>query len=147
MATAFRKHLSAAGLIRIVHQQFSKVADSENGGKRSMIPIRDHLMAGLAVFGLKCSSLLDYDRKRTADCTGHNLRTLYRVGHPPSDTYLRERLDKVNPDTIRSPYKKILAAFQRGKGLEEYQYINGAILISVDGSGQFSSSKINCLPS
>lgn len=144
MATPFKKHLSASGLIDIVHRQFLKIADPRDNGKRMIIPLKDHLMSGLAVFGLKCSSLLDYDRKRGADYTGHNLHTLYKVERPPSDTYLRQRLDEVAPASIRPAFKKVFAAFQRGKGLEEYQYMNGCILISADGSGHFSSGKISC---
>lgn len=144
MATPFKKHLSASGLIDIIHRQFSKIADPRDNGKRMIIPLKDHLMSGLAVFGLKCSSLLDYDRKRAADYTGHNLRSLYKVERPPSDTYLRQRLDEVAPDSIRPAFKKVFAAFQRGKGLEEYQYMNGCVLISADGSGYFSSGKISC---
>lgn len=34
-------------------------------------------MSGLAVFGLKCSSLLDYDRKRSDNVIAQNFRDLY----------------------------------------------------------------------
>ena len=54
-------------------------------------------MSGLAVFSLKCPSLLDYDTKRLDVPTAKNLRDLYFVSAPPSDTYLRERLDDINP--------------------------------------------------
>jgi hypothetical protein len=101
-------------------------------------------MSGLAVFGLKCPSLLDYDRKRRTDTTGENLKALYKVNTSPSDTYLRERLDEVNPEYIRPVFKKIFALFQRGKGLEEYAYLDGHILLSGDGTGHFSSSTVCC---
>ncbi len=101
-------------------------------------------MAGLAVFGLKCPSLLDYDRKRKDPPTEHNLRTLYHVENPPSDTYLRERLDEVDPTNLRPAFKKIFASFQRGKGLEEFEYMDGYVLISVDGTGLFSSNHVSC---
>ena len=85
-------------------------------------------MSGLAIFGLKCPSLLDYDRKRSDDVIAQNLRDLYYVKNPPSDTYLRERLDLVDPEHIRPAFKKVFAFFQRGKGLEEFnlKYILGA---------------------
>lgn len=141
--TLFRKDLSIPSLIAHIHKGFSKIKDPRPVAK-SNISIVDHLMSGLAVFSLKCSSLLDYDRKRANEVTGQNLRNLYMVNTPPSDTYLRERLDEVNPDDLRPAFKKVFALFQRGKGLEEFEYLDGHVLLSGDGTGYFSSSKVSC---
>ena len=144
MRPLFRKHLSIPGLIKTVHQQFSKIPDPRDFQRESTIPLRDHLMSGLAVFGLKCSSLLSYDRSRSNATTAQNLRDLYLVETPPSDTYLRERLDEVDPDSLRPAFKKVFASFQRGKELEKFEYLDGHVLISGDGTGQFSSGKVSC---
>lgn len=145
MAASFRKHLSAPGLINAVYHQFSKIPDPQEFTRKNTITLKEHLMSGLAVFGLKCPSLLDYDRKRQDAATARNLRDLYHVENPPCDTYLRERLDQVNQDALRPAFKKLFALFQRGKGLEEFEYIDGYVLISLDGTGQFSSNNICCL--
>jgi hypothetical protein len=142
--STFRKQLSAPGLLSIVYKVFSKVPDPNTFTKKVTISITDHLMSGLAVFGLKCPSLLHYDRKRFDETVAANLRDLYHVAWPPCDTYLRERLDFVDPVHIRPAFKKIFAAFQRGKGLEEFMYMDGHVLISGDGTGQFSSGNICC---
>lgn len=144
MESPFRKHLCAPALIGTVYKQFVKIPDSRqfsNGGGISLV---DHLMSGLAVFGLKCPSLLQYDRSRKDPPTEHNLRTLYHVVSPPSDTYLRERLDEVDPNTIRPAFKKIFAILQRGKALEKFEYLDGHVLILGDGTGHFSSSNVSC---
>jgi hypothetical protein len=142
--TTFRKMLGMPGMLRSIHKIFSKICDPKTFTSSPSISIADHLMSGLAVFGLKCPSLLDYDKKRTNETTAQNLRDLYLVSNPPSDTYLRERLDDVNPDVLRPTFKKIFAHFQRGKGLEEFEFFNGYVLISGDGTGHFSSGKIAC---
>lgn len=142
--SSFRKHLSAPGLLSIIHQEFLKIPDPREFSKKPTISIADHLMSGLAVFGLKCPSLLDFDRKRSDDVIAQNLRDLYHINNPPSDTYLRERLDHVDPDHIRPAFKKVFASFQRGKGLEEFEFLDGHVLISGDGTGQFSSSNVCC---
>ncbi len=144
MASRLRKHLSAPGLIQTVYQQFCKIPDPRELMRNGSISLKDHLMSGLAVFGLKCPSLLDYDRRRSESATEKNLRDLYRVGTPPSDTYLRERLDEVDPESLRPAFKKVFASFQRGNGLKAYEYIDGHVLISIDGTGLFSSGKISC---
>ena len=94
MTSSLRKHLSAPGLIKTIYHQMAKVPDPREFTKEGTIPIADHLMSGLAVFGLKCPSLLDYDKKRKDDVLAQNLRDLYHVENVPSDSYLRERLDE-----------------------------------------------------
>lgn len=142
--TVFRKMLGMPGMLQSIHKIFSKIPDPKTFATSPSISIADHLMSGLAVFGLKCPSLLDYDKKRAKETTAQNLRDLYLVSTPPSDTYLRERLDDVNPNFLRPTFKKIFAHFQRGKGLEEFEFFNGHVLISGDGTGHFSSGKIAC---
>lgn len=113
-------------------------------GRKTTISLTDHLMSGLAIFSLKFPSLLDYDRNRDNPIIAENLRSLYHVEQPPSDTYLRERLDQVDPDCLRPAFKKIFASFQRGKGLEEFEFLDGYVLMSGDGTGHFSSGKVSC---
>src|SRR5436190_17772441 len=90
-----RKSLSADALISMVYHQFQKISDPRKFStkKTPSIPFTDVLMSGLAVFGLKFPSLLQYDQQRKI--LDNNLKALYHVSHFPSDTYLRERLDEL----------------------------------------------------
>lgn len=144
MSSSFRKHLGIPGLIKTVYDHFSKIPDPREFKRTGFAPLSNHLMSGLAIFGLKCPSLLDYDRKRRDIAIEHNLRDLYHVENPPSDTYLRMRLDEVDPNTIRPAFKNVFASFQRGKGIEAFEYLDGHVLISVDGTGHFSSNHVSC---
>ncbi len=138
---SFRKTLSAPGLLRIVRQSFDRIDDPVAGRG---LNLTDCLMSGLAVFGLKYPSLLKFDRDaRHKELIGSNLRTLYGVGWAPSDTALRERLDEVDPGALRGAFKAVFAALQRGKGLEGFACM-GHYLLSVDGTGQVSSSSVHC---
>lgn len=85
MSQVFRKHLSIPWLINTVYHHFSKVQDPRVFNRGTKTRISDHLMTGLAIFGLKCPFLLDYDRKRKDHAIVHNLRELYHVANPPSD--------------------------------------------------------------
>jgi hypothetical protein len=73
-----------------------------------------------------------------------NLKNLYHVEKAPCDTYLREELDQLNPRQIRPVFKKVLAHVQRGKALKNYLYWDNHYLISVDGTGQYSSDQVFC---
>lgn len=137
-----RKYLSADGLIKIVQHSIRR---EHFKACRSEYSWEDCLMSGLAVFGFKMPSLLQFEKDKTSEpWIRRNLRTLYGIEKAPSDTCMRERLDKVQPSQLRRPYKKIFASLQRGKALEAFRYLDGHHIISVDGTGQYSSEKVHC---
>ena len=142
MLAAFRKHLSAPGLLKTLRNCFQKVPDHRSG--KSEIPLVDALMSGLAVFGLKYPSLLKFDEERHEGTVRHNLSSLYGVERAPCDTQLREILDPVDPRHLRPAYKAVFAHLQRGKGLASYAYLEGYYSLSIDGTGIFSSSSLCC---
>ena len=138
---AFRDSLSLPGLLAEARHCFEKVPDTKSG---CSIPLADHLMSGLAVFGLKYPSLLQFDQDSNTEIIRSNLQSLYGIEQAPSDTYLRERLDEVDPRSLRKAYRKLFSVLQRGKGLEGFDYLEGHYLLSVDGTGYFSSPEIHC---
>ena len=102
-------------------------------------------MSGLAVFSLKYQSLLQFDQHANEEGTiRHNLRSLFGVRQAPSDSGLRKRLDDVDPRSLRPAFKRVFRALQRGKALEEYAYWDGHYLLSIDGTGTFSSRSVHC---
>jgi hypothetical protein len=135
-----RKQLSAAGLLNKARRFFAKIPDA-CGGEIALV---DHLMSGLALFGLKYPSLLQFEHDRREETTRANLHALYAIERAPSDTYFRERLDELDPRQLRPLYKALFADLQRGKGLEGFAYLDGHYLLSLDGTGYFSSSKVHC---
>lgn len=139
-----RKGLCAPGLIKIIHDSFSKIPDPQQFGRKVNISLLDCLLSCFAVFSLKWPSLLQYEQEVKNPYVLKNLHDLYLVKTPPSDTYMRERLDEIDPDHIRLAFKKIFSAAQRGKVLEQYQFLDGHYLFSVDGTGHFSSNKVHC---
>lgn len=141
-----RKYLSAKGLLQVVYNQFATIQPPKKKASTSSNPISqsDCLMSALAVFGLKFPSLLKFDENKHKPEIEHNLRTLYHVNKAPSDTYMRERCDEVDPSKIRKSFKAIFSCVQRGKGLECFNYLDNHYLLAGDGTGFFSSNSINC---
>ena len=138
-----RKTLSAAGLLKTVRACFERIEDPV--ARRGGPTLADCLMSALAMFGMKYPSLLQFDRDaRTDDTVRANLHNLYGVKQAPSDTWMRECLDAVNPRDLRSCYRQVLAQAQRGKALEGFSCLDGHYLLSVDGTGYYSSKKVHC---
>jgi len=138
-----RKYLSADGLVRVIrHNLLQQKLKPVMGSEYSW---QDCFMSGLAIFGFKCPSLLQFEKMLSSEAMiRRNLRTLYKVKKAPSDTTLRERLDQVPPEYFRSCFKKIFSYLQRGKALEPYRYLDNRYIISIDGTGQYSSKKVHC---
>ena len=135
-----RKQLSIPGLLSKARQCFAAIPDKPDCD----IPLEDHLMSGLALFGLKYPSLLQFDKDARQGTTLANLQSLYGIKRAPCDTFFRERLDEVDPRQLRPLYKNYLSMLQRGKGLEGFSYLDGHYLLSLDGTGYFSSPTIHC---
>jgi len=141
-APALRKTVSAPGLLKAVRGCFERIADplASRG-----LTLTDTLMSGLAVFGLKYPSLLQFDRDaRAVELIRSNLSSLYGIERAPSDTAMRERLDKVDPRELRTSFRRLFTALQRAKGLEGFTWLDGHYLLSVDATGYFSSSTVHC---
>ena len=143
----FRKTLSMPGLLAQMRRCFEGVEDEVAGRGLSLA---DCLMSGLAIFSLKYPSLLQFEQDaRGLGESAHeprreNLRSLFGVERAPSDVRLRERLDEVDPRELRAPFKRLFARAQRGGALAGFEWLEGRYLLSVDGTGHFSSSKVHC---
>ena len=136
----FRKTLSIPGMLKQVRSALGKIVDTCQGSEYKLI---DVLMSGLAIFWLKYPSLLKFDEKRTEPKIRANLASLFGVKQAPCDTQMRTRLDEVTPEAIRPAFVQLHHQLQRQHVLDDYRYLGG-ILLSVDGTGQFSSTKICC---
>lgn len=72
------------------------------------------------------------------------LEHCFGVDRAPADTTMREHLDSIPPSRIKKVFQKIFSIAQRGKDIESYQFLEGHYLVSLDGTGFFSSKKIDC---
>lgn len=102
-------------------------------------------MSGVALFGLKCPSLLEFDESCREEAIQLNLKNLYGMKQVPCDTYMREQLDEIKTEKISKAFNRVQAAAQRQKIWERYDYINTYKLVSLDGTGCFSSPEVHCV--
>lgn len=131
--------LSIGSSLSTVREVFKKAPCPAS---KHAIPIEDCLMSGLALFLLKYPSLLSYDNHR--EDIADNMHSLFHITKVPCDTYLRERLDEVDAKSLRRCFTKLFANLQRSKYLERFTSFRGKYLMSVDGTGHFSSKTVHC---
>jgi hypothetical protein len=133
-----RKQLSADALYALLREGFARIPDHRQ--PNPPIPLRDALMSAFAMFSLKDPSLLAFDQRRS----DANLKALFGIGQIPSDTQTREILDPLGPEHLRPVFGDVFRQLQRGKALEPFEFYNGCYLLSLDGTGYFSSQQIHC---
>jgi len=135
-----RKHLSASGLFKLLRSGFEKIKD-HRAAELVKISLADSLMSAFAVFSLKDPSLLAFDERRKTD---GNLKRVYGLEEVPCDTQMRTTLDEVEPSAVEPLFKDVFRELQRGKVLEKFVFMEGCYLLSLDGTGYFSSNEIHC---
>jgi len=133
-----RKHLAADALFRLVRNGFASLLNDR--AAETGRALTDALMSAFAMFSLKSPSLLAFDKERVEG----NLQTIYGIEHTPCDTYMRELIDPVSPESLRPVFQGVFRQLQRGKALEPMMFFPGAYLLALDGTGYFSSQTIHC---
>lgn len=140
-----QKNLKIDQLIAVLRESFQKVNDPRAGV--TQIPLDDFLMSSYAVFSLKYPSLFRFEKEFYSG-VDQNVRALFDITHLPSDTHLRDVMDLVNPKHMRKIFTSLFAEIQKTKVLQNYEYINingkSHYLVSLDGTGYFSSEKVYC---
>jgi hypothetical protein len=99
-------------------------------------------MSAFAMFSLKDPSLLAFDHRRRDPLD--NFRSIYGILNVPCDSQMRDILDPLDPNDLRSEFTDVFRRLQRDKVLERFTYLDGHYLLSLDGTTYFSSAKIHC---
>jgi hypothetical protein len=141
---SFMNKLSISNLLEEVKNSFNSSVSKYDKKRKGSTSTLTYAMSCLAIFYFKWPSLLEYEKNKSNENVRNNITKLFGLEEFPSDTQMRERLDEINPKDLRSSFKKIFSMLQRNKYLEGYKYLNDSYLVSIDGTGYFSSSKIHC---
>jgi hypothetical protein len=133
-----RKDLNADTLFSSIRSSFESLEDHRS--EKAQIHLADAYMSAFALFSLKDPSLLAFEARQPDT----NLKTIYKVNKVPCDTQMRKILDEQDPASIEPLFSDVFRQLQRGKCLEKMVYMDDYYLFSIDGTGYFSSNKINC---
>ncbi len=135
-----RKDLNADALFSHVRAGFETIVDPRTGDIK--IPLADTLMSGFAMFSLKDSSLLTFEERKSGDT---NLKAVYKISTVPIVMPRCARFWMEWIPTIYAPYLRIFSVNgSGGKVLEKMVFMGGCYLLSIDGTGYFSSSTVHC---
>lgn len=80
----------------------------------------------------------------TASKGRSNAQTLFGVHQIPSDNQIRKLLDEVEPAQVFPVFEEIFRVFEQGKHLSGFRSFQDNLLIALDGTEYFCSTKIHC---
>lgn len=138
-----KKHLSFSSLRKMLSARIESISDCRHACKIKH-SIHDVFMSGYAMMYFQDPSILQFQQRLEEEIHKNNLRTLFQVQSIPKDSQMKDVIDEVDSAELEAIFEDWFRALQRGKHLETYSYLGGHYLISIDGSGYFSSEKICC---
>ena len=116
----------------------------ERTGDNVEYSMADAGIGAFSVFFTQSPSFLDSQRNLEVTQGCSNARSLFAMTRTPSDNHIRNLLDPVPPGTMFSLFSYAVDALHESGHLEPYRSIDGDLLVALDGTRYFSSSKIHC---
>ncbi len=116
----------------------------ERTGDNVVYSMTDAAMGAFSVFFAQSPSFLDAQRNLEVTQGCSNARSLFAMTQTPSDNHIRDLLDPVPPAMVFPVFSYAVDALHELGHLEPYRSINGDLLMAMDGTEYFSSSKIHC---
>ncbi len=135
------KELKIDALFKLTKSKFDRFKD--NRAENKQYKLGDALQSGLAIFSLKDSSLLEFN-KRIPE-RAKNLERIFKINEVPPDGQMRKIIDEVNPIQIERVKKAVIQQIKSTGLLKEFEYFKGYKLLLIDGVHHFSSDTIKCV--
>ena len=130
-------------LVELFHSTVERLPD-ERTGDNAIYSMADAAMGAFSVFFTQSPSFLDSQRNLEVTQGCSNARSLFGMTQTPSDNHIRNLLDPVPASTMFPVFSRAVDTLHELGHLEPYRSINGDLLIAMDGTQYFSSSKIHC---
>jgi hypothetical protein len=129
-------------LVKYLRSVVERFPDERTGD--TTYSMADAALGAFSVFFTQSPSFLDFQRHLQVAKGCNNALTLFGIEQIPSDNQTRNLLDPVPPSTVLPVFAAVVEALLLGDHLEAYRSINGDLLVAMDGTQYFSSTKIHC---
>ena len=113
-------------------------------GRSGNIAIADFGLSAFAMFFMQSASFLSFQRTLEKGQGRSNCQTLFGIEKIPSDNYIRDMLDGVEPALLAPCFERMEQLLLEPAMGEAFGRLGGRTLIALDGSEYFCSQKITC---
>ncbi|MBG1257767.1 ISNCY family transposase, partial [Nostoc sp. BAE] len=136
--------LEISELMQFLREELYELPDERKPGNNTKYQVEDAVMAAFSVFFTQSPSFLDHQRLMKSNKGKDNAESLFSLQAIPSDNQIRNLLDPVAATTIFMAFEKVYQWLKKKGVLKKFLYLDGEILVALDGTEYFSSNKINC---
>lgn len=136
--------LEIAELMQFLRSSLHDLPDERKPGNNTKYQVEDAVMAAFSVFFTQSPSFLDHQRLMKSNKGKDNAESLFSIETIPSDNQIRNLLDPVPASTLFMTFQKVYQWLEKKGVLKKFLYLDGEILVALDGTEYFSSKKINC---
>lgn len=137
------ENLKQSSLIKQIKEVLGELTD-KGRGKNKQYEMQDAGMGGFAVFFTQSPSFLASQERLQKTKGQSNAESVFAIEKIPTDNQIRNLLDPVNPDELNPMYRKVIRELERTGNLEKMRSYSKQLLIAMDGTEYFSSTKIHC---
>jgi hypothetical protein len=113
-------------------------------GRNTRYGMEDAALSAFSVFFTQTPSFLAFQRTMEKSKGRSNAQTLFGVHQTPCDNHIRDLLDPLKPSLVNPVFEQALKMLDREGKLNSFRGIDENLLIAMDGTEYFSSSKIHC---
>ncbi len=140
---AQRKSFTFKRLVESFHSATGQFPDARTGNN-TRYSMQDAALGAFSVFFTQSPSFLDFQRTMQVTKGCSNAHSLFGMRQIPTDVHIRNLLDPVSPTAIFPVFADIVDGLRDVGYLEAYRSVNGDLLVPLDGTQYFSSTKIHC---
>jgi len=114
-------------------------------GRSGNIGVEDFGLSAFSMFFMQSESFLSYQRALDKGHGRSNCQTLFGIGKIPTDNYIRDNLDPVDPGYLQPCFTRMEQLLKEQPVMRQaFGRLGGRTLIAWDGTEYFCSYKINC---
>ena len=114
------------------------------GGRGGNIAMADFGLSAFSMFFMQSESFLSHQRALEKGHSRTNCQTLFGMEYIPTDNYIRDNLDPVDPGRLQPLFNRMEAQLEQPAMKQAFRRLGGRTLIAWDGTEYFCSYKIKC---
>lgn len=123
---------------------FEQLPDQRKPSPNLRYAVKDAALGAFAMFFSQSPSFLAYQQAMQQVHGRNNAQSLFGVQNIPSDNQIRNLLDSVAPSCLAPIFWNTLNTLEEQGHLQAYRSLDDCLLVPMDGTEYFRSSKIHC---
>ena len=127
-----------------IHSVFDDLPDYRKFSPNLTYSMKDAALGAFSMFFTQSPSFLSHQRAMQQAHGHNNAQSLFGITQIMSDNQTRNILDPITPDRFYPIFSESFDQLENAGYLDDYRVVNDCLLVPIDGTEFFRSSKIHC---